>query len=246
MGGFGELMRDRLAAAEAENAAVLDAVAGLLLDRVVRQDGLILAAGAGHSIAMVNEAFYRAGGLACVRPLYRPDLFPLNGAPRSTSGERTPGLAAEVLAEVLAETAGHPHVMVIFSNSGVNPYPVELARHARAAGLPVVAFTSRAAGRSAPRRAGAVLAELADHVVDTLVDPGDAAHPAAAPVTAPLSTLVNAYLWNLLLARLHDLAGDLPLPLWRSANTAGGDEANASLFERYAPEIPALRPGEPA
>ncbi|MFC4565565.1 sugar isomerase domain-containing protein [Nocardiopsis mangrovi] len=239
MSEFGQDMLRHLAHVEEHNEDALGGVADLLLDRLVRRTGLLLAAGAGHSMIGVGEAFYRAGGLAPVRPLFRPALLPLNGARASTAAERTSGLAARVLAET---APGPDDVVAVFSTSGVNPYPVELAREARRRGLPVVAVTSRACSAAAPRRAGGTLDAEADHVLDTLVRPGDAAYPPGEPVTAAMSTLANGFLWNLLLARLHRRAADagLELPLWRSSNTADGDAANAALLHRYAGRIPEL------
>ncbi|MFD9960194.1 sugar isomerase domain-containing protein [Amycolatopsis sp. NPDC058986] len=230
---------DKLAAVEAANAEELGKVAELVLG-VIRADALVFTAGAGHSLAAVAETFYRAGGLACVYPLYHPELLPLHGAQHSTRTERRSGLAEEVLAE---RAPGPDDVLVVFSTSGVNPYPVELAAAARARGAAVVAVTSRECVAAAPRRAASTLVEEASVVLDSLVIPGDASHPADAPRTAPLSTVVNAFLWNLVLARVFDqgTAEDIDVPLWRSSNVVGGDEANAALLAKYTPRVPALR-----
>ncbi|MGI8306924.1 sugar isomerase domain-containing protein [Saccharopolyspora hattusasensis] len=207
----------------------------------IQADGLVFTAGAGHSLAGVMESFYRAGGLAAVRPLYHPDLLPLHGAVASTKTERRSGLAEEVLAG--AGFRGGTDALVVFSNSGVNPYPVELAKLARAAGSAVVAITSPAASAEAPKRAGTTLAQEAGIVLDTLVRGGDASYPAAAPVTAPLSSMANAFLWNMLLVRMYDLAAaaGVDLPVWRSSNTVGGDEANAANLAHYGGRVPGLR-----
>jgi uncharacterized phosphosugar-binding protein len=206
----------------------------------VRADGLVFTAGAGHSLAGVMESFYRAGGLAAIRPLYHPDLLPLHGAVASTRTERRSGLAEEVL--TAAGFRGGTDALVVFSNSGVNPYPVELAKLARAAGSTVVAITSPAASAEAPKRSGTTLAEHAGIVLDTLVSGGDASYPTAAPVTAPLSSLSNAFLWNMLLVQMYNLASaaGIELPVWRSSNTIGGDEANAANLARYAERVPGL------
>lgn len=223
--------------AEHNERAVAD-VAELLL-ACVRADGLVLTAGAGHSLAAVAETFYRAGGLACVRPLFHPDLLPMNGAVSSTQAERRSGLAADVLGP---DPLGSHDLLVVFSTSGVNPYPVELAGLVRAAGRAVVAVTSGPAGAVAPRRSDSTLAEQASIVLDTLVPPGDSTYPADAPVAAPISTVANAFLWNLVLVRLIDVAGKagVGLPLWRSSNVPGGDEANSGLMAKYTPRVPAL------
>ena len=233
------LMTDALDEAERANRGAVADTAALVLD-CIRADALVLVAGAGHSLGAVAETFYRAGGLAPVYPVYHPDLLPMHGARSSTSAERRSGLAGRVLAEI---APGPADVLVVFSNSGVNPYPVELAREARQAGNAVVAVTSTAASAAAPRRSGTTLAATATIVLDTGIRPGDASYPAAAPRTAALSTVVNAFLWNLVLAGVLDRAAEagVPVPLWRSANTVGGDEANAALLERYRPRIPALR-----
>lgn len=230
---------DHLRRVGEHNATALAEAATALLS-CVRADGLVCTAGAGHSLAGVMESFYRAGGLAAVRPLYHPDLLPLHGAVASTKTERTPGLAESVLAE--AGFRGGTDALVVFSNSGVNPYPVELATTAAAAGSRVVAVTSPAAGAEAPKRAGTTLAEQAHIVLDTLTPGGDASYPPEQPVTAPLSSLANAFLWNLLLVELHQAAerAGVELPLWRSANTVGGDEANAANLEHYGARVPGL------
>lgn len=236
--GFDHAVQQHLARITEHNAAALDAAADAVLD-TIRADGLILTAGAGHSLAAVAETFYRAGGLACVRPLYHPELLPMHGAQSSTDAERRTGLAADVLGQA---PLGEHDLLVVFSTSGVNPYPVELASLVRAAGRPVIGVTSGPTSAIAPRRAGTTVAEQATIVLDTLVPPGDSTYPPAAPVTAALSTVANAFLWNLLLVRLLDRAEQVSvsLPLWRSSNVPGGEEANKALFERYTPRVPVL------
>lgn len=238
MDTYGELALAHLARVAEHNAEALDDAADLVL-ACVRADGLVLTSGAGHSLAAVAETFFRAGGLACVRPLVHDDLQVFGGARQATAAERRSGLAAEVFGSV-ART-GH-EVLVVFSNSGVNPFPVELAQTALAAGCPVIAVTSPASSAGATRRAGGLLAQHATILLDTLTGPGDVAYPPDSPVTSSLSTLCNALLWNLLLARLHDRAAaeGVELPRWRSSNVPGGDTANAGLLDHYGERVPNL------
>ena len=234
---FGARMRAALARVEDANRDAVVRVGRLIVDRW-SAGGLVYAAGAGHSTAAVTEAFYRAGGLAFVRPVYHRELFPLHGAMASTLAERRSGLAGEVLSQyALTEL----DVVVVFSNSGINPYPVELAQGASAAGATVVAVTSVQASRTAPARAGHRLFELADEVLDTMVPPGDASWPPESAVTGALSSLATVFVWNLVLAATlaEAEARGLVLPLWRSANT-GSDGANGEVHDRYRPRIPEL------
>ncbi|MPZ92087.1 MAG: sugar isomerase domain-containing protein [Actinobacteria bacterium] len=231
-------MRDHLAMVEDTNAAILERVGNAVVD-VIASDGLVFTAGTGHSAVPVLESFYRAGGLACVYPIYHPALNPLEGAAASTHLERSSGLA-----QLLVEAAGasNDDIAFVFSNSGVNAVPVELALQFKQRGVRVAGVSSRAHMEAAPRRHEHRLDEFADHLLDTLVPFGDSTHPPDHPVTGAMSSLVCLYVWNLLLARVIDLAGarGIDVPLWESANTARGEERNQTLRDRYRTRIPGL------
>ncbi|WP_067468263.1 sugar isomerase domain-containing protein [Actinomadura macra] len=218
-------------------AAIGDAAALLL--EAVEADGIVHVAGAGHSLAMVCETFYRAGGLAAVRPIWDAGVFPLDDAVRSTRVERKAGVGRAV---VEAAAPAPPDVAVVFSTSGRNPYPVEVAEACAARGVPVVAVTSARASRGAAARTPTSLADHATVVLDTRVPLGDALHPPEAPRTAAASTILAAYTWARVLADLDDLAAarGVELPRWTSANVPGGDEGNAALLARYRDRIPEL------
>lgn len=202
-----------------------------------RAGGLVRPAGAGHSLAAVLETFFRAGGLAFVRPLWHERVLPFAGASRATSSERETGLGRGV-----ADAAGIEarDTILVFSNSGANPYPIEIAQAGVEAGATVVALTSRASNAAAPSdRAPQRLVDVATIVLDTQVRAGDASWPPADPVTAPTSSLVTTALWTAILREVHDRWPDAPR--WRSANIAGSDGANQALFAALEPRIPELR-----
>lgn len=236
---FGVFMRTHLANVERTNAAALDKTAQLMLD-VVRSDGLFYVGGTGHSIALMLESFYRAGGLACVQPLYHPALLPLHGGEDSTLAEKTSGFA-RILVDRYGPSAGD--LAFVFSNSGVNAVPVELADELKRGGTPVVAVVSMPHLTAAPLRGSHKIDAVADVVIDTLVPYGDAAYPTEDGVaTAGLSSLSGVYVWNLLITRLADLAATagVRLPLFTSSNVAGGADRNAELFKRYRPRVRTL------
>lgn len=218
--------------------AVIDA-----LFATIQGGGLIHVAASGHGLALVLETFYRAGGLACVDPIWEVDLLPLAGARASTVAERMTGRGAALAARAAIRPGD---CVVVFSQSGVNPVPIDLALAARAAGATVVAITSRAHGAAVPSRdpGGRRLVEVADIVIDTRVPPGDAVFRAApdAPAVAPLSTIAGVHAWNLALVGLAERAraAGVELPVWTSANVPGGDERNSRLLAVFADRVPAL------
>jgi uncharacterized phosphosugar-binding protein len=229
---------DRLAHA---NRGPLDAAVEALLG-TVRASGLIHVGATGHGLALVLESFYRAGGLACVKPAWDTQLLPLNGARRSTAAERMPDFATG-----LVEGSGlrAADCLVVVSHSGINPVPVELADLGRRRGATVIAITSRTAGAAAQPRdpEGRRLSDVADVVIDTGAPVGDAAYEAAdGERVAPLSTILAVHAWNLLLSGLAERAAaeGVRLPIWRSANVAGGDEQRATLIEAFGERVPSL------
>jgi uncharacterized phosphosugar-binding protein len=233
------------------NAAAIARAAGAIMS-TIRKDGLVHVGGAGHGLMLALETFYRAGGLACIDPVWRPVLLPIAGARASTDAERTVGLGSTIAAEAGIAAADS---VVIASQSGLNPVSIEFAAKAAVRGATVIALTSVAHGLSAHSRdpAGRRLPDVADIVIDTCVPPGDAAwHPRPADAVdrtatngrrvAPLSTIASCHAWNLVLVTLAELAPahGIELPVWVSSNVPGGDEANARFLARYSTRVTAL------
>jgi uncharacterized phosphosugar-binding protein len=177
-----------------------------------------------------------------VHPILEPNLTLLGGL-RTSPLERLEGYAHVLLA---GEDLRPGEVMVVFSNSGINALPIEVAQVAKEAGLRVVAVTSVAHSKSVEPRhsSGQRLFELADVSIDThvptgdaAVDPSELAGGAEEHRVAPLSTAIGALVWNALVAEvayLREAAGAEPL-YFTSQKVPGGDEANEALVARYRP-----------
>src|SRR6185503_363709 len=137
-----------------------------------KRDRRIFLFGTGHSHLIAEEGFYRAGGLANVVPILTEHVM-LHHLPSLGSRlERTPGLAQLILERY----APQPEEMLfVFSNSGVNQLPVEMALRARERGLFVVSVSSFAYARQAPlSEVGMRLDQSADLALDNGGIPGDA------------------------------------------------------------------------
>jgi uncharacterized phosphosugar-binding protein len=214
---------------------VLEAAARLVAASVAA-GGVLHLFGAGHSQLVALDAYLRAGGLACVNPIVDPALAPAAGLDVARV-ERTPGHAAAVLQ---GEDLRPGEVVLVVSNSGVNPVPVEVALGCRERGLRVVALTNveQAKATAARHASGARLHELADVVVDNRCPAGDAAValPGGEPV-GPTTTVVGAAVVAALAARVAELLaerGAAP-PVLVSQNLDGRDaaERNQTLLRAY-------------
>lgn len=209
----------------------------------LRAGGVFHVFGSGHSHALAEEAYHRAGGLVPVNAIQETFLTPLT--PPRTSGqlERIPGLARIIL-------DGHDlrpgEILMVISNSGINAVPVEVALEGKARGLAVIALTSLRHSQGVPSRhaSGKRLFEIADIVLDNCGEPGDAAvrYEGFQGTAGPTSLLAGAYLINSLACRVVELflAQGLTPPVYLSANVPGGDEHNRGLEEKYRGRIRGL------
>jgi len=218
---------------EGQRATLLE-IASIMAD-TTRNDRRIFLFGTGHSHLLAEEGFYRAGGLANVVPILLEHTM-LHYLPNLGSRiERTPGLADLILERYSPQPQ---EMLFVFSNSGVNQLPVEMAIHSRERGLFVVSVSSFAYAQQAPLSAlGVRLDQSVDLALDNGGLPGDALIKLEGFPwrVAPSSTVICALLWNSLVAetvRLLLESGIEP-PVFASFNVNGGAQHNQALLEKW-------------
>jgi uncharacterized phosphosugar-binding protein len=134
-------------------------------------------------------------------------------------------------------------VMVVSSNSGVNPLPIEMAQLAHNQGLSVVAISSLEFSRSlAPRHSsGKRLFEIADVVLDNRCPEGDALVevPGIAAKVGPSSSIASMAVLNATIAATIELLAKkgLEVPVLLSERHPGEFEHNNELKRRYASRV---------
>lgn len=203
--------------------------------QVIAGGGRIFLFGSGHSHLILEEAFYRAGGLAPATPIFSSLLMLHENPALSSRLERTPGLAAPLL-ERYQPAPGE--ILVIISNSGVNQLPLEMAQLGREKGMFIITLSSLAYSRVAPLSAlGKRLNELADIALDNGGIPGDALVEVGQVGwrAGPSSTILVALMWNCLVvecSRLLVEAGHRP-PIFGSFNMPNAAEWNADLLAEW-------------
>ena len=212
---------------ERDEAHALEKAAEAVSD-VICRDGIIHVFGCGHSHLAALDAFYRAGGLACVSPLLDEDLMLHDGGAKSSRMEKMPGIAAEAFRR--AGVDSKKDLLIVISASGKNAAPVEMLRTAKAAGVKTMAISS-----SQYKAHGGVLLEEADLPVDCLVPYGDAVIEVGESRMGGLSTYASLFILNTVLiegAKKASARGIKP-PVYTSGNVEGGTAKNIELEERY-------------
>lgn len=209
----------------------------------LRAGGVFHVFGSGHSHALAEEAYHRAGGLVPVNAIQEVFLTPLTSPRTSSQLERIPGLARIILED---HDLRPGEALMVISNSGINAVPVEVALEGRSRGLTVIALTSLAHSNGVGSRhpSGKRLFEVADIILDNCGEPGDAAvrFEGFGGRVGPTSLLAGAYLINSLACRVVELflAQGLTPPVYLSANVPGGDEHNQELEAKYRGRIRGL------
>jgi len=208
----------------------------------IEQRGVVHLFGSGHSHMVAEEVFHRAGSLLPLNPMLDANLT-LFGSVNATLLERTPGYG-NVVVDSHDMRAGE--VVIVASNSGVNPVPIDVVLASRGRGARTIAITSDEHYRDAPSRheSGDRLAEVADLTLDTRVPRGDAlvTIPGVETPAGGASSVVGVSLINALVveaaARLQE-RGVKP-PLIPTMNLPGGDEEMESLIEEWGDRLPLL------
>jgi uncharacterized phosphosugar-binding protein len=230
-------LRDLLAEVEDQGAQI--EAAAELMARSIANGGIVHVFGSGHSHMMAEEVFYRAGGLWAFNAMLDINLTSF-GTLRAGMVERTEGYARVVL-DSFDVRAGE--VVVIVSNSGINPVPIELAMEARQRGAATIAVTSAEQyGNAASRHSsGKKLVDVVDLVVDSRVPVGDGILllDGMDTAVAASSTVFGAALMNAIVAQVAEVllaSGEQP-PVIVSMNVPNGDERNRALEAKYGPRL---------
>ena len=210
--------------------------------KVIADDGLIYVFGCGHSHILAEETFYRAGGLACVAPVFCEPLMLHESASFSSKLEKKDGYFGEIL-QTLQLT--EKDLLICVSSSGVNAVPVEFADAVRKTGIPVIGIASDAyLDQKVANPCGKHLQEVCTLCIDNAVPHGDAClQPDGLAVKmTPVSTVASTYIINSILAEATQLSlkEGIAVPVYMSGNIPGGAEYNKELIERYRKRIRSL------
>ncbi|MEU6712161.1 SIS domain-containing protein [Nonomuraea sp. NPDC046802] len=227
---LGEIERTQQDALAAAARITSDAILG---------GGVVHTFGTGHSRMGVEEMFPRYGSYPGFHPIvelsttFYTQVAGSNGMRQAMFIERVEGLAEAVLANYELRPSD---AAIVFSVSGLNAVPIEMAMGLRKAGLSVVAVTSvnETMAVEPGHPSGTRLADHADVVIDLCTPVGDAlcqVEGLAEPV-GPGSTLAAVSVVNEIKVRTAELlvAGGWRPPVISSAKLVGRSRSD-ELFE---------------
>jgi uncharacterized phosphosugar-binding protein len=219
--------------------------AGEMIAQAYAEDRLVhVYGGGGHTVMMVCEMFFRAGGMANVNPVYGHDISPLCQATKYLQIERTTGYGACLIRYY---EVGEGDLLIIFHNIGMNPTTIDAAEEAKKRGAKIIAVSSGDWREKLPldhhiRHPNKKhLFEYADLAIDDLNPFGDAdfyVEGFGVPV-GPTSTMVDSFVAHRMVieAVAAMVRMGLEPPIFRSANLPGGDEYNAKLVAKYRTRV---------
>lgn len=248
MNGFNEYLKivtDNLSLLADEQQGCVQIVAEKLTD-VIANDGIIYLFGCGHSHIFGEDVFYRAGGLAPVRPILIEPLMLHQGAARSSKLEKENNYIEKYLQ---AYPITSHDALIVTSTSGINPAPIDAILWGKSAGATTIAITSFLYAEKFPSRhlSGKYLRDCADIAIDNHVPCGDAVLTVDEnqPPFAPVSSVLGIFLLQSIFAQvICNLSHrHLPLPVFLSGNIPNSAEHNTQLVNKYSLKIPELSKG---
>lgn len=240
-------MTERLTTMTNTQQAAVSQAAQLFFEQI-KADRLIHVYGVGgHSYVGSEEFFFRAGGLANISPMFESSLSLAAGGQKSTLLERQENIGNQI---VKAHHLGPDNLLVVTSAYGINACSIDAALEAKRRGCKVIGISSVAFAEGTPRDFVARhscqknLGEIADVIIDnhvphgeTLMNLGD--YPQKVGGTC---NVLACFAINWLVMETIDLClkNGVEPPVWKSANTIGGDDHNEKYLKKYTPRVKAL------
>jgi len=215
---------------EETQSANITKAAHMIADSIMN-GGILQAFGSGHSLAAAIEITGRAGGLIPAKLIKEPAF----GNYESIEGVGTIFIKK---ADFRKED-----VVVLISNSGRNPLPIEIAMKVKSVGAKLIVVTSLEASKklSCRHSGGKNLWEFADVILDNRVAFGDATIevPGLPVKVCGTSSISAAAMLNAAVLEAIQIMvskNHVP-PVYMSANVDGGTAYNEKLTNQYADRL---------
>ncbi len=220
------------------------AAAKKMADAVEKDKLIYLFGGGGHTCLVMQELFWRAGGLANLCPMIDFSIHPATPAYLYLGHERLHDIGNH-LVNYYGVSEGD--TILIFHSYGFNPPTIDCALEAKKKGATVIGISSSDWRENYPddfpvrHKSGKHLFDVADICIDDNVPFGDTVVQIDGfdkPV-AGISSIIDFYVAHRLEIECikECVARGINPPVWTSANVPGGDKINEALREKYNPRV---------
>ena len=235
-----ENLIDLLKKADDANSDNIKKVSEIIYE-CVKNDGVIYMFGCGHSSLIASDCFYRAGGLANIQPIFIPELMLHVSASNSNVLEKDQ-LSCKYALD--GYSFSQNDVLFVFSVSGINGAPIEVARQGKELGLKVVGIGSSAYFDEKSRHSsGKNLSDYCDVFLDNCVPKGDAIIKFNVNLNAvSVSTAISSAIIQSCIAEGIKKCCDngVDIPIFGSGNLVENLENNQKLVSKYKSRIRCL------
>ena len=221
--------------------------ASMMADAIAADKLIYVYGGGGHTCLVMQELFWRAGGLANLCPMIDYAIHPVTPAYMYLGHERLHDVGN---ATVDYYGVGKDDVILVFHSYGFNPPTIDCALEAKKRGAIVIGVSSQDWNKNIPKdfpirhRSGKHLSDIADIYLENNVPFGDTVIQIPGleqPITG-ISSTIDFYIAHRLEIECvkECVRRNIVPPIWSSANIPGGDERNKTLRAKYNPRVNSL------
>lgn len=218
--------------------------AKLMADAVEKDRLIYIFGGGGHTCLVMQELFWRAGGLANLCPMIDFAIHPVTPAYMYLSHERMHGVG-----DALVNYYGvdEDDVILIFHSYGFNAPTIDCALEAKKRGAHTIGISSIDWKENIPKdfpirhNSGKHLSDVVEVFIDDYVPYGDTVIQVDGMEQAitGISSTIDFYIAHRLEMECvkECVTRGIEPPVWSSANVPGGDEKNKALRAKYNPRV---------
>lgn len=187
--------------------------------------------GTGHNHCIAEESLHRAGAFAAVTPILNKKIDFSEGIVKASINERDKTLAKSILNKYNLEANDS---IIIFSNSGVNKLPIEIAKLSKKRGLYVITVMSLKYAKSLTLKSERRLNYYSDIFINNYSPVGDTLLNKNNIGITSSSTIAGIFILNSLWAEMYKfLKNEKFIPFYKSSNLPGSTSHNKKLENKF-------------